>query len=102
MASLLQYRVASPLAHEREILAVSRSRISAGLLGDAISSLAGCAGLRRDLQTPLVPSAAGHVRVVRLHDAVDMEPEELATLRRLAQRFCDSVGDTTPTPTQGA
>ncbi len=38
----------------------------------------------------------------RLHDAVDMEPEELATLRRLAQRFCDSVGDTTPTPTQGA
>lgn len=36
----------------------------------------------------------------RLYDAVDMEPEELATLRRLAQRFCASVGDTTPT--QGA
>ena len=36
----------------------------------------------------------------RLYDAVDMEPEELATLRRLAQRFCASVGD--PTPTQGA
>ena len=36
----------------------------------------------------------------RLYDAVDMEPEELATLRHLAQRFCASVGDTTPT--QGA
>lgn len=35
----------------------------------------------------------------RLYDAVDMEPEELATLRRLAQRFCESIGDT---PTQGA
>ena len=40
----------------------------------------------------------------RLYDAVDMEPEELATLRRLAQRFCASVGTPTPTPTptQGA
>lgn len=37
----------------------------------------------------------------RLHDAVDMEPEELATLRRLAQRFCESTADTT-TPTEGA
>ena len=36
----------------------------------------------------------------RLYDAVDMEPEELATLRHLAQRFCASVGNTTPT--QGA
>lgn len=33
----------------------------------------------------------------RLYDAVDMEPEELATLRRLAQRFCESVGTTTTT-----
>lgn len=38
----------------------------------------------------------------RLYDAVDMEPEDLATLRRLAQRFCASVGTPTPTPTQGA
>lgn len=30
----------------------------------------------------------------RLRDAVDMDPEELATLRRLAHRFCDSVEDT--------
>lgn len=37
----------------------------------------------------------------RLHDAVDMDPEELATLRRLAQRFCESVGTTTTT-TEGA
>ncbi len=33
----------------------------------------------------------------RLHDAVDMEPEELATLRRLAQRFCESAGAIDPT-----
>lgn len=38
----------------------------------------------------------------RLYDAVDMEPEELATLRRLAHRFCASVGTPTLTPTQGA
>lgn len=27
----------------------------------------------------------------RLHDAVDMAPEELVTLRELAQRFCESA-----------
>ncbi len=27
----------------------------------------------------------------RLHDAVDMEPEDLATLRHLAQQFCEST-----------
>lgn len=37
----------------------------------------------------------------RLHDAVDMSSDELATLRRLAHRFCESVGDTTH-PTEGA
>ena len=37
----------------------------------------------------------------RLHDAVDMEPEELATLRRLAQRFCESAADVTD-PIDGA
>ena len=37
----------------------------------------------------------------RLHDAVDMEPEELATLRRLAQRFCESATDVTD-PIEGA
>lgn len=37
----------------------------------------------------------------RLYDAVDMEPEELATLRHLAQRFCESVADATD-PIEGA
>ena len=37
----------------------------------------------------------------RLHDAVDMEPEELATLRRLAQRFCESAAGVTD-PIEGA
>lgn len=37
----------------------------------------------------------------RLYDAVDMEPEELATLRQLAQRFCESAAGITD-PIQGA
>ncbi|MGO1167046.1 MAG: MarR family winged helix-turn-helix transcriptional regulator [Janibacter sp.] len=45
----------------------------------------------RDLETQVVAIQR------RLYDAVDMEPEELATLRRLAQRFCESVGTTTTT-----
>ncbi|KRE38822.1 MarR family transcriptional regulator [Janibacter sp. Soil728] len=38
----------------------------------------------------------------RLYDAVDMEPEELATLRDLAQRFCASAAEITHPDTQGA
>ena len=52
-------------------------------------------GAGRDLES----EAAAIQR--RLHDAVDMEPEELATLRHLAQRFCESVADATD-PIEGA
>lgn len=38
----------------------------------------------------------------RLYDAVDMDAEELATLRELAQRFCASTADLTKATTEGA
>lgn len=37
----------------------------------------------------------------RLHDAVDMDAGELATLRRLAHRFCTSAADATDHPIEG-
>ncbi len=38
----------------------------------------------------------------RLHEAVDLDAEELATLRDLAQRFCASAAELTHHDTQGA
>lgn len=38
----------------------------------------------------------------RLYDAVDMAPDELATLRELAQRFCESAARLDHPTTEGA
>ncbi|WP_427384394.1 MarR family winged helix-turn-helix transcriptional regulator [Janibacter sp. G56] len=37
----------------------------------------------------------------RLYDAVDMDPDELAALRKLAQRFCESANNLAEPTTEG-